>query len=376
MIASHWVGRALVCAAVMLLGGCSSSDKPTPTPLENLNTSASAQPLWSVRLGSNVAATLRMVVADGLVITVDNDGHASARELLSGKERWQGRVDADISAGVGSDGRYAAVVTKKNELIVLDSGLVKWRAALRTQVVTPPLVAGERVFVQGVDRAVMAFDVIDGRKLWAYQRPSDPLALTQAGVLQPVGNTLWVGIGARLVALDPVRGVARQDVSVASPRGGNEVERLADLVGPAARLGNVLCARAFQTAVGCVDTSQSAGALWSKTQSGIQAIAMDGDLVYGADVSDRMVAWRRDSGDVAWRAEQLLYRGLSAPAAMAGNVVVGDAQGYVHVLSARDGHTVARLTTDGSAIASPMIAVGSTLLVLTRDGALYAFSLN
>lgn len=357
------------------LAACSSSgDKPKPTALETLANTATVKPLWSIRQGGDASAALRITAADGLVVSADDAGNVSAHELLTGRERWRGRADADVTAGVGSDGRYAAVVTKNNDLIVFDSGVVKWRTALTTKVVTPPLVAGERVFVQGVDRAVVAFDAIDGRKLWLYQRPSDPLALTQPGVLQPVRNTLWVGVGPRLVALDGVKGTVKQDLVVASPRGGNEVERLADLVGPAARVGDVLCVRSFQTAVGCVDTQ--AGVIWSKTQAGAQGLAMDDGLVYGADVNDRVVAWHRNSGEVAWRAEQLLYRGLSAPAVVAGKVAVGDSEGYVHLLSSQDGHTVARLTTDGSGVASSMLVVGSNLLVLTRNGGLFVFGVN
>ncbi len=371
----RFTAAALASVALLGLTACSSTDKPAPTPLQALVDSASIKPLWSARLGDDVSPVLRMAVADGLVVTVNDGGDVSARELLTGRERWHGRVDGSISAGVGSDGRYAAVVTKNNELVVLDSGLPKWRAPLTTKVVTSPLVAGERVFVQGVDRAVVAFDAIDGRKLWVYQRPGDPLALSQPGVLQPVRNTLWVGVGPRLLALDPVRGTVKQDVIVASPRGGNEVERLADLVGPAARFGDVLCVRSFQTAVGCLDTTQS-GVTWSKTQAGARGLSMDDELVYGADVNDRVVAWRRASGDIAWRVETLLYRSLSAPAAVAGKVAVGDFEGYVHLLSRQDGHPVARVSTDGSGVAGPMMVVGSNLLVMTRDGGLFAFGVN
>lgn len=375
MMRMRLASALLAALALAGLGACSSSDKPNPTPLETLADTATVKPIWSVRQGGDASSALRLTVADGLVVSADDDGNVSAHELLTGKERWRGKADADLTAGVGSDGRYAAVVTKNNELIVLDSGVVKWRASLTTKVVTPPLVAGERVFVQGVDRAVVAFDVIDGRKLWLYQRQSDPLALTQPGILQPVRNTLWVGVGPRIVALDPVRGLVKQDLIVASPRGGNEVERLADLVGPAARSADVLCVRSFQTAVGCVDTAQST-VIWSKTQAGTQGLALDEELVYGVDVNDRVVAWRRNSGEVAWRAEQMLYRSLSAPAVVAGKVAVGDFEGYVHLLSRQDGRTVARFPTDGSGIASPMVVVGSNLLVLTRDGGLFAYSVN
>ncbi|MCK7495483.1 MAG: PQQ-like beta-propeller repeat protein [Comamonadaceae bacterium] len=67
--------------------------------------------------------------------------------------------------------------------------------------------AGERVFVMGVDRAVHAFDALDGRRLWTLQRPGDALTLAQAGVLAAVHATrCWWARAPRLAGVDPLRG--------------------------------------------------------------------------------------------------------------------------------------------------------------------------
>jgi outer membrane protein assembly factor BamB len=93
---------------------------------------------------------------------------------------------------VGSDGRHAAVVTNDNELQVFDQGKWLWTERLPGRVITPPLVAGERVFVQAVDRSVRGYDALDGRWLWQYQRPGgEPLALATSGVLGAFRDTCW-----------------------------------------------------------------------------------------------------------------------------------------------------------------------------------------
>jgi len=46
---------------------------------------------------------------------------------------------------------------------------------------------------------------------------------------------LLVGQGQRLTGVDPLRGSVRWEVPLANPRGTNEVERVADLVGPLSR---------------------------------------------------------------------------------------------------------------------------------------------
>ena len=54
-------------------------------------------------------------------------------------------------------------------------------------------------------------------------------------------------------------------------------------------------------------------------------------------------------------------------------VVFVDAEGTVHWLSLDKGEPLLRLTTDGSGPAAAPVASGTTLLVVTRNGGLYAF---
>lgn len=353
-----------------LLAAC-SSDRPRPTPLESLTPQIAGRQVWTAGVGS-VSFSMLPMARDGAFFVAGDDGTVAALDAETGAERWRTRLPDRLAAGVGSDGRYAAVVTRGNDVVVLDAGREIWRKRVSSAVVTPPLVAGERVFVKGVDRVVHAFDVLDGRRLWTLQRPGDPLTLAQASVLTAFGNTLLVGQGARLVGVDPLRGAVQWDLPMASPRGTNEVERLADLIGPAARVGNRICARAFQSAVACADVARGQ-VLWSRNAGGQNAVASDAELVFGADASDRITAWRASTGDIAWTNERYLHRGLSGALALGPSVVFGDVEGFVHFLAAVDGRAQLRLPTDGSQVVGTPVLSGTTLLVATRKGGLYAF---
>ncbi|HEX2010873.1 MAG TPA: PQQ-binding-like beta-propeller repeat protein, partial [Roseateles sp.] len=218
---------------------------------------------------------------------------------------------------------------------------------------------------------VQAFDAVDGRRLWDLRRPGDPLTLSQPGVLAAYKDTLVVGQGARLAGIDPLRGTLRWEANVATPRGTNEVERLADLVGPLARQGDMLCARAFQSAVGCVNAERGS-TLWSRNVGGTLGVGVDAQQVYGADATDRITAWKLSNGDTVWSAEQLLNRKLSAPLSVGKHLLVGDYEGYVHFLALDSGKTVARLATDGSPVVAAPVQLGDTVLVVTRNGGLFA----
>jgi outer membrane assembly lipoprotein YfgL len=362
--------RLAALAAVLVIAGCAGSSKPKPQPLEPLTPKIGGTLAWSQRVDS-VKFPLAVAVTKGQFTVAGDDGTVLALDAESGREVWRGNAGAKLSAGVGSDGRFAAVVTRDGELVVFDQGAVKWRKPLGTRVSTAPLVAGERVFVLGVDRAVQAFDALDGRKLWLLQRPGDPLTLAQSGVLSAFKDTLIVGQGPRMAGVDPTRGEVRWDVVVGSPRGANEIERLADLVGPAVRVGDTICARSFQAAVGCVD-AQKGVTLWSKNIGGTDAVAADADFVFAGDASDRITAWKAN-GDAAWTTDKLLYRTLSAPLSVGKTVVFGDEDGTLHFLARDTGDALLRLTTDGSAIVAQPVVSGTVMLVVTRKGGLFAF---
>lgn len=365
-------GRVLAGALALALAACSSGpERPKPKPYEAIAAPIAGKQVWSQRIG-NVDFPLSVPVQGGVFTVASSDGTVAAIQADSGREVWRSSVDGRIVAGVGSDGRYAAVVTREGDLVVLDGGKPLWRKPVGTKVVTAPLVAGERVFVLGVDRRVVAWDALDGRKLWQQQRPGEPLTLAQGGVLAAFKNTLLVGQGPRLAGLDPLNGNVRWEVPVASPRGTNEVERIADLVAPLVRRGDSVCVRAFQSAVGCVDAERG-NLQWSKNIGGTEGIAGNEQLVVGADASDRITAWKAAGGDVAWSSEALLYRSLGAPQVAGPTAVFVDGEGMVHWLSLAKGESQLRLPTDGSAPAAAPALAGTTLLVVTRNGGLYAF---
>ncbi len=367
--------RALLYASALiaagLLAGCASSSRPNPTPLEPLTPNLSVRSAWNTSTDT-IQFPLTVAVNGNTFTLSGSDGSVFAIDAESGRELWRGSTGGKLSAGVGSDGRFTAVVTRDGELVVFEQGQVKWRKPLASRVATAPLVAGERVFVVGVDRAVRAFDALDGRSLWNLQRPGDPLTLAQAGLLVPFKDTLIVGQGPRMVGLDPTLGTVRWDVAVGSPRGANEIERLADLVAPSARVGDLICARSFQAAVGCVDAQRGA-VTWTRNVGGTDGVAADAEFVFGADASDRLTAWKTPSGDVAWSSDKYLYRGMSAPLIVGKSVVFGDMEGTVHWLARETGQAQQRLTTDGSPIVVAPVVAGSTMLVVTKKGGLFAF---
>ncbi|MBI2772285.1 MAG: outer membrane protein assembly factor BamB [Burkholderiales bacterium] len=353
------------------LGGSSSVEKPKPAELAPNAALIAVRPAWTARVGE-VGFPLAVNVSGNTVAVASSDGSVVAIDGATGRELWRASAGGPIAAGVGSDGNLTAVITRGNEVVAFSGGKQAWRQKLVAQGYTAPFVAGGRVFVLAADRSVSAFDGQSGRKLWTQQRPGEPLVLRQSGVMLAVGDTLVTGLGGRMVGLNPINGSVRWEAAIATPRGTNDIERLVDLVGRTSRVGNTVCARAFQASVGCVDAARGT-VLWSKPANGAEGVHGDEQMVYGTESDGKVVAWKRDAGERAWTSDRLLYRGLTGPLVVGRSVVVGDSAGLVHLLSRTDGTPLTRLTTDGTAVAAAPVLAGNTLVVVTHGGGIYGF---
>lgn len=362
-----------VCAS-SLLASCGllfpDKNKPEPKELVPVKPTIAGRVVWTSST-ADVEFPLSVAVNGNTFTVAASDGSVFALDAAQGREVWRADAKSSLSAGVGSDGRFAAVVTREGQVVVFEGGRERWRQPAGPRVVTPPLVAGERVFVVGLDRSVTAFDALNGARLWSVQRPGDALTLAQAGVTMAFKNTLLVSQGAKLAALDPDSGAVRWEVALATPRGANEIERLADLVGPAVRVGDVVCVRAYQASVGCIN-AETGQLLWTKTFSGRGGLGADAHYVYAADAADRVTAWKADTGEVAWTTDAYMYRQLTTPFSLGPVLVFGDFEGQLHFLSADRGAAQLIVPTDGSPMAAAPVVSGTTVLVVTRDGGLFA----
>jgi len=365
---SRWtyLTRLSLASACVALAACSGPSRPKPAEIQGVTVLQDVRTDWTANLGK-VDFPLVVSSREDRIALANSQGVVAVLDATTGKDIWRLKLDQAIAAGVGSDGQKVAVVTRNNELVTLQDGQVQWRQKLPAQSFTAPLVAGARVFVLTADRSVVAFDGVTGRQLWTQQRPGEPLVLKQAGVMLAVKNTLVVGLSGRLVGLDPNTGVIRWESAIATPRGTNDVERLVDLVSPADRVGDVVCARAFQTAVGCVNAERGQS-VWTRPSVGQMGVSGNENVVIAPLSNGVVQAWSRVTGERLWETERLKYRILSAPLVTPRGVMVADNGGWLYLLSLADGALLNRIKLDTEELATAPVFAGGRYVVVTREG--------
>ena len=206
------------------------------------------------------------------------------------------------------------------------------------------------------------------------------IPLLGALVIRITGRTALPGVEPGFAKFRDVRMLAVATLAieavVALPRGTTELERVADVASLPVIDGNQVCAAAFQGRVACFDALRGT-LLWARDVSSIAGIGTDARYLYVTDDKNAVQALDKTSGASIWRQDKLAGRNVSAPLALARHVVVGDFQGYVHLLSREDGSFAARIDTDGSAILAPPIALDATnFLVQTRRGGIFAITVQ
>jgi outer membrane protein assembly factor BamB len=373
---------AACIAAVFAVSACSMFSKDDgrydPAPLTDYQAGISVRQVWSVSVGSGGGLGFFPTVVGDAVYAAAPNGSIGKYDLLSGRALWHASAGTDLSAGAGSDGSTTVVATPSGAVIAFDdTGKVKWKARATSEVNIPPIVGGGMVIVRSGDYRIQAFDLNSGDSLWSVQRPGPALALRTGAQMVMAEGLVIVGLpGGKIMAINTASGNVQWEGTVATPKGGSDLERLTDVVGSPRLAGPIMCAVAYQGRVVCFDVSQGGRPVWAKDFSSSAGLALDDRGLYVPDQNSLMYGFGLSNGESLWKQDALRNRHLTSPAVLSGAVVVGDYDGYVHFLSRTDGKLLARLSVGGGAIESPLQTTSQGVLVQTGNGNLVMIGTN
>ncbi len=353
---------------------------PQPAPLTEIKSTFAFVPAWRATIGQAGNFLFVPAIADGMVYAASAEGFLAAFGVDDGVQKWRVQANrAGLSAGVGAGERTVVVATAKGEILAFDaSGAEKWKAAVSSEVLAPPLVVDGVALIRSNDNRIHAFALSDGKRRWTYQRTAPALVLRNFSGLVAGDGTVYAGFpGGKLVALALGNGSVRWEATVAAPRGATELERIADVIGFPVLRDRSVCAVAYQGRAACFE-SVNGQSLWTRDVSSQAGLAVDSRYAFVSDDRSSVVGLAAETGSSLWKQDRLLWRGISAPLSIGRAVVVGDYQGVLHALAREDGSFIGRASTDGGWIAAPPVSIrmsrGEGMLVQTRTGGLFAFS--
>jgi outer membrane protein assembly factor BamB len=381
--------RPLVALALVSLAACStigntydrwfgSVPAAKPAPLVAFKPTAQTRIAWQGSVSPAERTVFFPALSGSTVYAAGAAGQVVGFDAKTGKPVSRLTVGQRLSGGVAASGSLVLVGTAKGEVLAYEpDGKQRWKTQLAGEVLAPPAVEGTLVAVRAGDGRIYGLDALTGKQRWVYQRATPALSLrSYSGVVLERGAVFAGFSGGRLVGLNAQTGAVGWDSVVALPRGTTELERVADVMGLPVVDGDRVCAVAYQGRVACFDT-QSGTTIWARDMSSVAGMDADHRGAYITDDKNAVIALDKASGGSLWKQDKLFGRGLSAPLAFGRYVIVGDYEGYVHLLSREDGSFAGRIATDGSAIgAAPLALDGDTVLVQTRNGGVFAIAVQ
>jgi outer membrane protein assembly factor BamB len=372
--------RSALLAAALITAGCGSfwpwsDSRPKLPDPPSASTPLPARTLWTYKVPAG-GVGFAPIAVNGALFAAAADGTVVRLDPATGRAAWQVNAGKRLVAGPGSDGEVVVVASRDGTLIALDSaGKPRWSVPLGAEAVSVPSVGLGLVIVRTSDNRISAFETDTGKRRWILSRQLPALVLRQTSAIAIAPGTAYAGLpGGRLVAIGLQNGVLRWEAAVSSPRGANEIERIADVIGSPLVSGREVCAGSYQGKIACFD-APTGRALWARDVATAGGIDIDARLVTVSDEKGHVQAFSR-TGTSVWRQEKLARRSPSAPLSIGPALVVGDVQGYVYLLSRDDGAIGARFTTDGTPVVSPAAVHERTAIVQTTGGTLVAIAVD
>jgi outer membrane protein assembly factor BamB len=363
----------------LLVAGCSSDRTgPGPAALLDFQPGANVVVRWKQDVGSAGLGVLRPAVTREGVYAANGKGRLSRFDRVSGERSWRIETGFDISGGVGAGEGLVLVGGIKGELAAFEeeTGKQRWQVKVSSEVLSAPQIADGVVVVRTGDGRITAVNAKDGNRLWLYERATPTLVVRNYSGVTIQGSRVYAGFAAgKLAAISLSKGNIIWETSISQPRGNTELERISDITSLPVALDGQVCTVAFQGRIACLDDAQGS-TQWSRDLSSDKGMSVFRGNLYLTDATGAVIALDRTSGSSLWKNEQLLRRVTTSPYVMDNFVIVGDFEGYLHVLKREDGSLLARYKTDSSAILIAPVLLGDGMLVQTTDGMLYSFAIN
>ncbi|MBE97305.1 outer membrane protein assembly factor BamB [Marinobacter sp.] len=384
LVSGHTRLRSLAgILTLAVLAGCSTSDTfEQPAPVPEISSSVGLESVWTMDVGDghddkflylaplNTGDRLYAASADGEVYAVGSE---------NGEVFWSRDLDEQISAGVGGDQGNLYVVSRDAELMALsrEDGSALWEQPLPNEVLASPQSNGRLVVAQTIDGKVLAFDAATGEQAWQYD--SDvPVLSIRAAASPLVGADLVLAALAngKLMAISTETGQPIWQYEVGQPQGRTELERLVDVAGEPLILESAAMIVGYQGKLALIDL-QTGQEIWSRPASSLQSPMIGNGNIFVAGANGDITAYRGSDRRELWVQDRLSWRQPTQPVVFEDYLLIGDFEGYIHMLSLEDGSLVGQLEFDDEGLRVPFQRLqNGNLLVYGNSGKLSVLKLR
>ncbi len=379
----------LSTAFSFLLNGCSSvsqllgtkSSRPIPLkPLKAINTPTSIRKDWEIKTGSSMGENMIHPFLDTNTIYVAGGFTVSAIQKANGKLLWKTVIGETISAGV--NGSYISRNNKSKQIFIgtdngnaislnASSGKILWIERLSSEIQSVSPSKDDRVAFRTVDGKLHGLSSNTGEMIWQNTQASPTLSLRGSGVPIIVGSSVIAGFdNGKVAAYNLATGQKAWEVTLTSPRGHTELDRIIDVDGQLKSLGNALFSASLNGSINGINLDKGTS-VWSKKFSSSTGVDANPQAIYSSDNKGNVYSLSPQTGQPFWVMDDLQRYEPTLPVLVGSSLLtVSDKKGNIHVINARTGLFVARFTGDPTGYSVEAKVSGKSIFTLGKSGIL------
>ena len=355
----------------------SDEDISKPAELVSFQEEASVNIVWKKSFkSSNELGSFKPAFYAGQMLVADSDGEITSLNPKTGKVNWTKTLERELAAGVVSGfGKFVVSDTEGNVLgFDLESQESLWETNIGGEVLANAVIDASLVVVKNSVGELVALDSSSGEQKWTFR--SQLPALTVRGTGEPIikdGIVFSTFDNGRLGAFQLNTGFFLWDGPISFVEGSSELENLLDADSSPVFANQLIFATNYQGNLTAFDLAQKRPVWNSKASSFYSPVIGQGMIMVIQD-DGSIISFSSSNLAPSWISEEYKIRDLSNGEIFENYMLVGDLEGYLHLINPMTGKTVGRKKVSGNPIKS-LVTYGGLAYTIDQDSNLVAISL-
>ncbi len=288
------------------------------------------------------------------MIVADPDGNLVSINPSTGKINWEIDLKRNLSAGTAS-GFGKIIVSDTNGFVIAIDSITKetlWEKNVGGEILINGVISPSLIIVKNSAGELVALDSLTGEQKWSFR--SQLPALTVRGTGEPIieNNIVYSTFdNGRIGAFDLDTGYFLWDGPISFVEGTSELENLIDSDSSPVIAQQLIFATNYQGRLTAFDLAQKRP-VWNAEASSFHSPVIGNNMLMVIQDDGSILSFSMTNLSPSWSSEEYLRRELSNGSMHDNLMLVGDLEGYIHVINTLTGITVGRRKVSGNPIVS------------------------
>tara|TARA_B100001027_G_scaffold10271_1_gene6359 strand:- start:1280 stop:2434 length:1155 start_codon:yes stop_codon:yes gene_type:complete len=349
------ISKNIFLISILIISGCSSLDSlrfwqndeidpDEPKKLNSFSSQRDIKILWKNSFkGENDIGNFLPDFNAQKIFFGDSSGNVSSINPLDGNKNWSVQLNV-LASGTTAGYGIVVVADIDGNVIALDQedGKRLWTSNVKGEVLSRVAIDAKIVVVKTGSGELIGLNKDNGEILWSY-RSKLPL-LTVRGNSSPiiVDNLIYTSFdNGRLGVFELNSGFQVWDGAISFVSGVSELENLIDSDSDPVIDGGLIYTTNYQGNINIFDPAQKRS-VWTHESSSFYSPLISRGMLMVVDENSEIKSFALKTLLESWKNVEYLNRSLSNAVSYKGNVIVGDYEGYVHVIDTLNGKTIGR----------------------------------